>query len=140
MTLTSELTFSVRVLLGPPLELGPTPSGFRRVIPIIGGAVSGDLSGVVVAGGADWNVVRDDGSVELSARYELLLEGGVVVSVTNTAELPAHAESPFLTRPTFEVGDTGPTALRTGVFVGVLQPALDDSAVDLDVYRLAVSR
>jgi len=135
MRLRGELTFSVKVLLGPPLELGPTPSGFRRVIPIVGGTVSGDLSG-----GADWNVVRADGSVELSARYELLLEGGAAVSVVNTAELPAHAEPPFLTRPTFEVGDTGPTALRTGVFVGVLQPAPDGSAVDLDVYRLAVSR
>ena len=139
MTLTSEHAFSVKVLLGPPLELGPTPSGFRRVIPIVGGAVSGGLSGVVVGGGADWNVVRTDGSVGLSARYELVLEGGVVVSVTNTAELPAHAEPPFLTRPTFEVGDTGPTWLRTGVFVGVLRPALDGSAVDLDVFQLAVS-
>jgi len=139
LRLASEHAFSVEVLLGAPLALGPTPSGFRRVIPIIGGTVSEGLSGVVVGGGADWNVVRADDSVELCARYELVLDGGVVVSVTNTAQLPAHAEPPFLTSPRFEVGDTGPTSLRTGVFVGLLRPAPDGSAVNLQVFRLAAA-
>ena len=130
--------FTAEVLLGPVLEVGPTPTGFRRVIPIVGGTVSGGLEGEVLPGGADWNVERPDGSTELWARYELRLAGGAVVSVTNTARLAPGADVPFLTHPVFEVGDDGPVELRWGLLAGVLTPAADGGSVHLDVVRLAV--
>lgn len=133
-TLTSEHVFSLEVLLGTTHEVGPTPGGFRRVIPIVGGVVSQGLSGVVLPGGADWNVVATDGSTQLWARYELRLDDGAVVSVMNTAQLPPDAEPPFLTSPVFEVGDGGPTWLRSGVFVGLLWP--QDGVVSIQVHRL----
>lgn len=135
MALTAEHVFGVEVLLAPPVEVGSTPEGFRRVVPIVGGVVSQGLDGVVLAGGADWNVVLPDESAHLWARYELQLADGAVVSVTNVARLAAGAEPPFMTSPTFEVGDGGPTWLRTGVYIGVLRPDEGGRAVHLDVYR-----
>lgn len=129
--------FTAEVLLGPVLDVGPTPTGYRRVIPIVGGTVTGGLQGAVVAGGADWNVVRPDGSTELWARYELRLEDGRYVSVVNTALLAPGAEPPFLTHPVFEVGDDGPVDLRWGLFVGVLTPAPAGGSVHLEVVRVA---
>jgi hypothetical protein len=58
---TSPL-FTAEVALGPVVEVGRTPTGFRRVIPIVGGTVSGGLEGEVLPGGADQNVLRPDGS------------------------------------------------------------------------------
>lgn len=128
--------FAAEVLLGPVVEVGPTPTGFRRVIPIVGGTVSGAITGEVLPGGADWNTVRPDGSTELWARYELRLDAGAVVSVTNTALVAPDADVPFLTHPVFEVGDEGPVELRWGLFVGVLTPAADGGAVHLEVVRM----
>ena len=120
------------------VQVGQTPTGFRRVIPIVGGTVSGGLDGTVLPGGADWNVVLPDGSTELWARYEIRLAGGAVVSVTNAALHPAGAEGPMLTRPSFEVGDDGPVWLRTGAFVGILEPPAGEPSVRIEVHQLAV--
>lgn len=134
--LASTPLFTAEVLLGPVVEVGPTPTGLRRVIPIVGGTVSGGLEGEVLPGGADWNVERPDGSTELWARYELRLAGGTVVSVVNTALLAPGAGVPFLTHPVFEVGDDGPVELRWGLFAGVLTPAADGGSVHLEVVRV----
>lgn len=132
--LTPLLT--IDALLGTVLDVGPTPTGFRRVIPIVGGTVSGSFEGVVLPGGADWNVVRPDGSNELWARYELRLADGAVVSVTNTALVGPVGEVPFLTHPVFDVGDDGPVELRWGLYAGVLTPAPAGGSVHIEVFRV----
>ena len=67
---------TVAVGLGQPLEVGQTPTGIRRVIPIAGGTVHGPhLTGTVVAGGADWPTIRSDGTPILDARYTLRVDG-----------------------------------------------------------------
>ena len=64
--------FKAEITLAPPQELGEAPHGRRRIIPITGGRVSGErLSGRVLPGGADWQVVRADGVAELDARYTI---------------------------------------------------------------------
>ena len=136
--LRGERVVTLEVSLGAVVEVGPTPDGFRRVIPIVGGVVSQGIDCVVLTGGADWNVVRPDGSTLLWARYSLRLHDGAVVSLTNTAELAPGDEPPFLTSPTFEVGDEGPVWLRSGVFVGVLRPEPGGDAVHIDVHRVAL--
>jgi hypothetical protein len=50
----------------------------RRCIPILGGTVSGRLSGDVLAGGADWQQIGRDGIIEIDARYVLKLDEGLV--------------------------------------------------------------
>jgi hypothetical protein len=72
------------ITLAPPQELGDGPLGRRRVIPITGGSFSGErVSGRVLAGGADWQVIRADGVAELDARYTLETGDGALIYVRN---------------------------------------------------------
>jgi Protein of unknown function (DUF3237) len=79
---TLELITRVRADLGEPLELGRTHWGRRRVIPIAGGEFSGPLlTGRVLPGGADWQVVHDDGMATIDTRYTLQASDGGLISV-----------------------------------------------------------
>ncbi|HEX2565365.1 MAG TPA: DUF3237 domain-containing protein [Burkholderiales bacterium] len=75
---------SARIALGAPRELGEAPHGRRRIIPITGGEFSGErMSGRVLPGGADWQLVRHDGVAELDARYMLQTGDGALIYVSN---------------------------------------------------------
>jgi hypothetical protein len=70
--------------VGPLRDLGPTPHGRRRIVPILGGRVHGErLEGLILPGGADWQYVRGDGVVELVARYSIRTGDGTEIAVTN---------------------------------------------------------
>lgn len=72
----------VRVLLDPPIEVGATPFGRLREIPIAGGTVSGPLlRGEVLPGGADRQQVLDDGTAVVDTRYLLRLDSGYTVAL-----------------------------------------------------------
>jgi hypothetical protein len=59
------------------LKFGATPYGERRIINILGGTVEGPkLKGRVLQGGADWQIVRSDGVVDLRARYTVETDTG----------------------------------------------------------------
>jgi len=64
-----EPTFDVVVELGPLEDHLDTSAGHRRVVPIVGGRVSGAVDAVIAPGGADWQVVRPDGTIEINGRY-----------------------------------------------------------------------
>lgn len=79
-----EFLCEVVATLAPPHEVGTTPYGRRRVIPITGGMFEGPkLRGAVVPGGADWQIIRPDGVAELTALYELKTDDGVLIHVTH---------------------------------------------------------
>lgn len=60
------------VEVGELTDIGATPLGGIRLIPILGGTFHGDdLEGRVLPGGADWQVVRSDGTLEIRAHYLL---------------------------------------------------------------------
>jgi hypothetical protein len=72
------------ITLGAPQELGETPQGRRRIIPITGGSFQGErLSGRVLPGGADWQIVRTDGVAQLETRYTLETGDGALIYVRN---------------------------------------------------------
>lgn len=76
---------SLDVRVGPIVTLDPGPYGERRVVDILGGRVEGpDLVGTVVPGGADWQIVRADGVVDIEAHYSLLLDDAARVEVVST--------------------------------------------------------
>ena len=75
---------SAKITLAPPRELGETPHGRRRIIEITGGSFSGPkLSGRVLPGGADWQIIRSDGVAILDARYTLETSDGALLYVEN---------------------------------------------------------
>jgi hypothetical protein len=81
-----DFAFALDVEVAAPLELGETPQGRRRVIPIAGGRVSGPrLQGRVLPGGADWQIIRADGVAELEARYTLAAADGALIGVVHRA-------------------------------------------------------
>ena len=78
------LAFTLHVQVGPPMEVGDVPAGRRRIIPILGGTFEGpDIKGKVLAGGADWQIIRDDGVAELDTRYALQTDTGKLVYIQN---------------------------------------------------------
>jgi hypothetical protein len=79
-----EPLLRAEITLAPPQELGDAPHGRRRVIAITGGSFRGEkLAGRVLAGGADWQVIRADGVAELDARYTLETTDGALIYVRN---------------------------------------------------------
>ena len=73
----------LRVTLEPVRDLGDTPLGRRRIIGITGGSFSGRLAGRVLPGGADWQIIRSDGTADLDARYTLETSDGALIYVNN---------------------------------------------------------
>lgn len=77
-----ELIGRCRADLGEPLELGQTPWGRRRIIPIVGGEFDGpSVSATILPGGADWQVVHEDGMAAIDTRYTLRTHDGALISV-----------------------------------------------------------
>ena len=138
------------ITLAPPQELGETPLGRRRIVPITGGSFRGEkLSGRVLPGGADWQFIRADGVAELDARYTLETTDRALIYVRNFGYRHGPAEvmrkladgqpvDPSLyymrTTPRFETGAerykwlNGIICIATG--------ARRASAVELEVYEV----
>jgi hypothetical protein len=82
MTLRSELLMELIIEVGEVLSLGAAPAGERRVVGILGGTFVGpELRGEVLPGGADWQLARRDGVVEVDAHYALREAGGGIIRV-----------------------------------------------------------
>jgi Protein of unknown function (DUF3237) len=81
-----EFVFAAEVTVGAPLDVGDVAKGRRRIVPITGGEFSGPgMRGTVLNGGADWQIIRDDGVAELEARYTLRTDDGALIYVRNVA-------------------------------------------------------
>ena len=67
-----EFLCALSVDVGEMLSMGQAPLGERRVVQILGGTFEGpQLRGQVLGGGADWQIARRDGVLDLDARYAL---------------------------------------------------------------------
>lgn len=90
-----EHVCDLAVTIAAPVEVGHTPAGLRRMIPITGGTVTGPrLNGKVMAGGADFQLILNGGTqAHLDARYVIELDDGSRVFVQNTALRVASLEN-----------------------------------------------
>jgi hypothetical protein len=90
-----EHVCDLAVTIAAPVEVGHTPAGLRRMIPITGGTVTGPrLNGKVLAGGADFQLILGGGTqAHLDARYVIELDDGSRVFVQNTALRVATLEN-----------------------------------------------
>ena len=79
-----EFLYECDITLLEPQDFGPTFEGKRRVIPITGGHFQGpSLRGTVLSGGADWNLLRNDGATSVAAEYYLRTDDGVTLRISN---------------------------------------------------------
>ena len=134
----TSFAFEARVQVAAPLIVGESSQGLRRVVPITGGTFEGPrIRGRVLAGGADWQVVRPDGVLSIEAKYTLETDDRVLIMVTNKGvrhgpkevierlargEAVAPSEYYFRTTAQFEVASDSKHAwLNRAVFVGVAE-------------------
>jgi hypothetical protein len=82
-----EHVCDLAVEISAPIELGDTPSGLRRIIPITGGTVSGPrMKGRILNCGADFQLILGGGTqANLDARYVIETDDGARIFVQNTA-------------------------------------------------------
>lgn len=145
-----DFVCELTVKIAPALVVGETSHGTRRVIPITGGTFSGpNFNGTIVNGGADWQLVRKDGTSELNALYTLQTDDGTLIYVNNrgirvatpeVAQRIARGEpvSPseyyFRAAPTFETPPGKYEWLTRSLFIskGIRKP----DAVIIQVWRV----
>ncbi|MGH1358202.1 MAG: DUF3237 domain-containing protein [Burkholderiaceae bacterium] len=139
------------VELGTPIEMGEAPRGRRRIIPIIGGEVSGErLSGRILNVGADWQAIYGQNLAELDTRYAMETNDGAVIEIRNfglrhgpqeVIDALARGETVdpsayyMRTQPRFETGDPRYDWLNRVIAVG--SGARDASAVRLKIFEVA---
>ena len=146
-----EHVCDLAVTIAPPVEVGQTVAGQRRMIPITGGVVKGPrLNGKVLAGGADFQLILAGGTqAHLDARYVIELDDGTRVFVQNTALRVASLENSqrimrgepvnpadiyFRCQPKLEAADEKWAWLGENQFIGTGRRAPD--GVFLSFYRV----
>jgi hypothetical protein len=138
------------VLVGQPIEIGATPAGVRRVVPILGGEVSGPrLHGRVLPAGADYQLIRSDGVAELHARYVIETSTGSRIYIESSGLRHGPAEAMelllrgeavdpaliyFRTTAKFETGDEALCWLARHIFVGA--GARHPDRVQIAIYQV----
>ncbi len=79
--LVSDFLCTLSVEVGELVSLGFGPLGERRRVDILGGTFEGPRMKGTVVPGADWQLLRKDGVLELDARYALRDASGALVHV-----------------------------------------------------------
>jgi Protein of unknown function (DUF3237) len=140
-----RFAFAIKAKVAAIQDLGQTARGHRRIIDILGGEVHGPrLNGEILPGGADWQIVRPDGTIEVVARYTIRSAGGSLIYVQNEGLRVASPEIlarmsggeavpvdsyHFRTAPRFETSDLSLKWLERATFVGVAARAPDRVAI-----------
>lgn len=148
--LSSTPIFRIEADVGEIQRFGNTPYGERRVIDITGGRVHGPrLSGRILPGGADRQIIRADGVTDLQARYSIETEAGGLILVSSDGLRHGPSEvlaaiargepvSPalyyFRTVMRFETAD--PTCDWLNRIIAIAAGAREQRAVRLDVYEV----
>jgi hypothetical protein len=135
-----------------PVDLGDTPQGHRRIIPLTRGRAEGESfhAELLPNGGADWQIVRPSGSSVADIRYTLETDTGALLYVQSEgvrhgdpevlARLAAGedvdpSEYTFRTTVSIETADPDLAWVNDGVFIAVGGRRPD--AVSYDVYLVA---
>lgn len=145
-----DLTVYVSTPVEAGTVIGLNGRGKRRIIPITGGMVSGQVNGKVLPGGADFQIVVSETTADLDARYMIEIDNGDHIFVQNRAVRRGAATdiaklvrgehvSPeviyFRCVPTFEVSSPSLEWLTQSIFVGT--GARFPDRVQLSIFRVA---
>lgn len=138
--LSARKIIELSVTVGKEHEVGHTPEGFLRVIPITGGTFSGEnFKGVVLPGGADWNYEINGHLSVVSAKYCIQEDDGTVISIENNGRIDFSGISRIKTTPRFAVttDDSKYSVFQEGVFVGELNASKrNEGVIEITVYKL----
>lgn len=139
----TEFIFEANLNCDSPRVVGPGKYGQHQVIPINGGTFAGPrIRGEVLPGGAESQLIRADGVLELDAQYTIRAEDGAQVTMRNRG-LANMAESDcngvyVRTIPEFEAPAGGPHEwLNKWLFVGTLRVvSVSPILVQVRVFRV----
>jgi hypothetical protein len=148
--ISREPIFSVRAELADIRDVGAAPFGHRRVVNILGGTVTGaKLTGRVLPGGADWQIVAADGCIDLHARYTLESDTGALVQVESRGIRHAAPEvlarlgrgeevdpSLYYFRTAMRFETAHPETVWLNRILAIARGAREKNAVRLDVYEV----
>jgi hypothetical protein len=148
--LHTKYVFSLAIRVGAPIVAGDHGHGVRRIIPILGGEVSGEgIQGKIFPVGADFQIIRPNGFTELEAKYAFEMDDGAIVYIENIGirfgpkelldriakgEIVDPALIYFRSVPKFETGAEKYRWLMENLFIGV--GARDPDRVELAVYQV----
>ena len=79
----TKYVFTITAHIDPVVSAGEIGHGVRRIVPIIGGEVRGEVNGKVCPFGADFQIIRPSELIELEARYALETDDGAIIYVEN---------------------------------------------------------
>ena len=126
-----EMLITENVTLGASQRVGASKRGNRNIIPITGGTVSGRISGKVLMGGADYQILTPP--VTIDAHYLWQTDDGEIIIVRNGGTFGALV-------PTFETRVDGPYAyLNTGKYLSS-NPGVGQGGVALSFYDSVSAR
>jgi hypothetical protein len=101
---------SIDIDAAPPMELGETPQGRRRIVPVTGGRFTGArLSGRIVQPSGDWALVRRDGTFIPDVRILLQTDDGALISFSYGGRW--HADAATMQRLMRREGDLDVTGI-----------------------------
>ncbi|WP_421852744.1 DUF3237 family protein [Novosphingobium sp.] len=136
------LVYTAVALLEERVSHGTTPYGERFLVPIIGGSFEGqDLRGRILPGGADWQLLRADGYLELVADYCMETDDKVQIKVTNRGLIQtvpgADGKRYAMTTPRYEAPMGKYGWLNQLIFAGTVAPGESKPpSVRLAIYKL----
>ncbi|MEV8273511.1 DUF3237 domain-containing protein [Microbacterium sp. NPDC077184] len=130
--------FRITAEVDPWIEIGRVNSENLILVPIVGGSVTGDISGDVLPAGGDWARLADDDLVHVEARYLMRTTAGSVVEILNTGVGHRTGDGTeltyFATRPIFRTADPSLDWLHRAVFVGWAE--VQPGATTISVYEV----
>ena len=144
--LQTKYVFTITAEIGDVTSAGETGIGIRRIIPITGGDVKGDVNGKVCPFGADFQIIRPNELIDLEARYAFETDDGAVVYVENKGLrfgpidllLQLKRGEPvdpsliyFRTVPKFETGSEKSRWLMQTLFIGSAARHRDRVVIDV---------
>jgi hypothetical protein len=146
--LRSRHLFTISIELHPILDLGATPAGQRRIVPVSGGRFTGErLRGEILPhAGSDLLLTRSDGAFQQDVRLALQTHDGALILMTyrgirhssvEVANRIARGESVspqdyyLRTAPFFETAAPAYTWLNRIVTVGVGERRPNGAAYDI---------
>jgi hypothetical protein len=148
--LQTKYVFSLAIKVGAPIVAGDLGYGTRRIVPILGGEVTGEgIKGTIFPCGADFQVIRPNGFTELEAKYAFQTDDGAVVYIENIGirfgpkqaldriargEIVDPALIYFRSVPKFETGHENWRWLMENLFIGV--GARHPDRVEIEVHQV----